>query len=213
MPEVTGLRERRGRVSVSVDGEPVAEVASWVVLDRGLYEGLILSEEELEEVRVVGERSLAMTRACDYLAYRARSASEVRARLHRYGYGARTVEEVLVRLEDLGYIDDGEFARTVAREKARKYGPRRVYSDLLKGGVSEDLAGAAVEEEFSGRSEVEEARSAARRRYNTGQGSGAESRRVYGFLARRGYSSGVCSEVAREFRVDGGSRASEEADT
>ncbi|MBA2442126.1 MAG: regulatory protein RecX [Rubrobacter sp.] len=213
MPEITGLRERRGRVWVSVDGEPFAEIASEVMLDRGLYEGLSISEEELDGVRVAGERSLAMTRAFDYLAYRARSAGEVRGRLYRYGYGDRTIEEVLARLEELGYVDDREFARTVARERGGKYGPRRVYSDLLKGGVSEELADAAVEEEFSGRSEVEEARSAALRRYNTGQGSDAESRRVYGFLARRGYSAGVCAEIAREFRVDGDLRASEEADT
>lgn len=197
---------------MSVDGEPFAEIASEVMLDRGLYEGLVLSEEELQEVRAAGERSLAMSRAFNYLAYRARSAGEVRDRLNRYGYGSGTVEEVLVRLQELGYLDDREFARTAARERARKYGPRRVYRDLLKGGVSEDLAQAAVEEEFSGRSEAEEARSAALRRYNTGQGSDAESRRVYGFLARRGYSSGVCAEIAREFRVDGDFRASEEAD-
>jgi regulatory protein len=46
---------------------------------------------------------------------------------------------------------------------------------------------------------VQLARSAAAQRYNKG-GSGAEARRVYGFLMRRGYSAGVCADVAREYR-------------
>ena len=99
----------------------------------------------------------------------------------------------------LGYLDDEEFARTVVREKARKYGPRRVSADLRRSGVDAELAQGLVEEEFAERSEVEAARSAAARRYNRG-GSDAEARRVYGFLVRRGYSAEVCAQVAREYR-------------
>jgi regulatory protein len=87
----------------------------------------------------------------------------------------------------------------VAREKSRKYGPRRVLGELRKSGVDAETAQGAVDEEFAGRSELEEAFSAAERRYNKG-GSVAEARRVYGFLMRRGYSAEVCSEVAREYR-------------
>ena len=92
-----------------------------------------------------------------------------------------------------------DLARQKAREKARRYGPRRVSADLLKSGVGREVAAGAVAEEFAGRSELEDARSAAARRYN-GVGSEAEARRVYGFLARRGYSAGVCAEVAGEHR-------------
>ena len=97
------------------------------------------------------------------------------------------------------FVDDAEFARMKAREKARRYGPRRVSVELKKSGVGEALAREVVQEEFAGRSEVGEARSAAARRYN-GRGSDAEARRVYGFLVRRGYSAEVCAQVAREYR-------------
>ena len=108
-------------------------------------------------------------------------------------------EGVALGIEELGYLDDEEFARTAAREKARRYGPRRVSADLRRSGVDAELAQDVVEEEFAERSEVEAARSAAARRYNRG-GSDAEARRVYGFLMRRGYSADVCAEVAREYR-------------
>jgi len=199
MPEITRVRVRRGRVRIFVDGEFWAEIDADVAVERGLREGVALGFEELEAARVAGERALAMNRALHFLGYRARSRREVRDRLRRYGYGEETVGRVIGRLEELGYLDDEEFARTAAREKARRYGPRRVSADLRRSGVDAELAQDVVEEEFAERSEVEAARSAAARRYNSG-GSDAESRRVYGFLMRRGYSADVCAEVAREYR-------------
>ena len=199
MPEITGVRERRNRAWVSVDGEFWAELDAAVVIESGLREGAELSQEELDRVRVAGEKPVAMGRALNLLGYRARSEAEIRDRLTRYGYIRETTDAVVLRLQELGYLDDAAFARMKAREKARRYGPRRVSVELKKRGVGGTLAREGVEEEFAGRSEVGEARSAAARRYN-GRGSDAEARRVYGFLVRRGYSAEVCAQVAREYR-------------
>jgi regulatory protein len=199
VPEITGVRERRGKARVFVDGEFWAELDAGVALERGLVEGAAFSCEELDAARVAGERPVAIGRALNLLGYRARSEAEVRDRLRRYGYVDETIEVVVLRLKELGYLDDAEFARLKAHEKARKYGPRRVSVELRKSGVGEALAQEVVREEFADRSEVEEARSAAERRYN-GRGSDAEARRVYGFLVRRGYSAEVCAQVAREYR-------------
>jgi regulatory protein len=199
LPEITGVRERRGKARISVDGEFWAELDADVAIERGLREGAALSSRELDEARVAGERPLAMGRALNLLGYRARSEGEIRTRLGRYGYAPQTAEVVVSRLLELGYLDDEEFARQKAREKAGRYGPRRVSADLLKSGIGREVAAGAVEEEFAGRSELDDARSGAARRYNGG-GSEAEARRVYGFLARRGYSAGVCADVAKEHR-------------
>lgn len=197
---MTRLTGRRDRVKVFVDGEFWAELDAGVAAERGLSEGTALSEEELAEARVAGERPLAMSRALNALGYRARSARELRERLVRAGYLGETVDEVVSRLEELGYLNDEEFARELARLEARKYGPRRIYGDLRRAGIEEEAAREVVEEEFAGRSEHEAAREAAQRRYNTVEGSDAQVRRVYGFLVRRGYSASICAEVAREYR-------------
>ena len=201
MPVITGVKERRSRTRVFVDGEFWADLDPGFVAERGFDEGTALSHEELAEARVAGERPLAMSRALHSLAFRARSAHELRERLARAGYAGQTVSEVLDRLGELGYLDDEEFARNAARDKARKrYGPRRIYGELRQAGVDEEVAQEVVEEEFAGRSELEEARAAVRRRYNTGERSVAQARRVHGFLMRRGYSAGVSAEIARSYR-------------
>jgi regulatory protein len=199
MPEITGVRERRNRVRITVDGDFWAEIDAAVAIENGIRKGVEFSQEELDTVRVVGERPVAMGRALNLLGYRARSEAEIRDRLQRYGYVRETIDAVVLRLRELGYLDDVEFAREKAREKARRYGPRRVSVELRKSGVGEALAREVVKEEFTGRSEVGEARSAAARRYNE-RGSDAEARRVYGFLVRRGYSAEACAQVAREYR-------------
>ena len=192
------MRERRGKARVCVDGEFWAEIDAGVAVERGLREGVELSGEELEEVRVAGERALAMSRALNLLGYRARSEAEVRERLRRYGFAGETGEAVVGRLRELGYLDDEEFARLKAREKARRYGPRRVSIELRNSGVDAEIAAGVVEETFADKDEFAAALSAAERRYN-GEGSDAQARKVYGFLMRRGYSAGVCAEVARRF--------------
>lgn len=200
MPEVTSVRERRGKARVFLDGEFWAELDGAVAAEFGIREGVDLSSAELDETRVAGERPLAMNRALNLLGYRARSAFEIKDRLERAGYATRTAEVVLSRLEELGYLDDEEYARNLAHERSRKYGPRRVYTDLRKNGVAEDIIQAVLGEEFSEDLEREAAFAAASRRYNTREKSDAQARRVYGFLARRGYSADICAEAAREYR-------------
>jgi regulatory protein len=202
MPIVSGVLERRGRAKVFVDGEFWAELDSKVAAERELFEGAALSDEELVEARVAGEKPLAMTRALNALGYRARTKYELRERLLQAGYAGETVGEVLARLEELGYLDDEGFARDLVHAEARKYGPRRIHRDLRRAGVDEGVARRTVEEEFARRSEYQTALQIARRRYNTGEDSDAQARRVYGFLMRRGYSAGVCAEVAREYRQE-----------
>ncbi len=202
MPVVTGVLERRGRAKVFVDGEFWAELDLGVAASCGLSEGVALSHEELAEARVAGERPLAMNRALHALGYRARSKVELRERLLKVGYTRETVDAVVTRLEELGYLDDGEFARDLVRSEARKYGPRRIYGNLRRAGVEETVAQEAVEEEFARRSEYQTALVAAQQRYNTKEGSDAQARRVYGFLMRRGYSANVCAEIARKYREE-----------
>lgn len=202
MPTITSVLKRRDRARVFVDDEFWAELDPQVAAECGLQEGAVFSREELAEARVMGERPLAMNRALGALGYRARSKSELHRRLIQAGYAEAAVGEVIGRLEELGYLDDEEFAQELVRVEARKYGPRRIHQDLLRAGVDEELVHKIVEKEFAENSEHQMAIETARRRYNTGEDPDAQARRVYGFLMRRGYSASVSAEVAREYRQE-----------
>lgn len=203
MPTVSDVRERRGRSRVSVDGQYWAELETAVADRFGIERGAVLTDAELDEARLQGERTLAMDRALQFLGYRARSRAEVLRRLRKAGFGERTVAAVVGRLEELGYLDDGAFARAFVEGRASKYGPKRLMRDLRQGGVDPEVSQRVIDERFDRETETEAAFAAAQRRYNTEEGSDAQARRVYGFLARRGFSADVCAEVASEFRGSG----------
>jgi regulatory protein len=135
-----------------------------------------------------------------YLSYRQRSSGEVRQRLQSYGHEEWVVEEAVSRLQEIGYLDDEGFAEQFSLDKARKYGPRRVRSGLLRAGIDEAVADRKVGEQFQGDEELRQALLLAERRYNSiSEKSDKLARRVYNFLLRRGYSPSVCAEVAREY--------------
>ena len=90
MPEITRLVERRGRAKVFVNGEYWAELDAAGAAELGLFEGVNLSERELGDARVAGERPLAMIRTLNMLG--ARVEGEMRERLLRVGYAPDTVE-------------------------------------------------------------------------------------------------------------------------
>ena len=59
-----------------------------------------------------------MNRALHFLGYRARSRSEVRGRLRRYGYGEETVGAVIGRLEERLPTTRSSPGRWSARKRA-----------------------------------------------------------------------------------------------
>jgi regulatory protein len=127
-----------------------------------------------------------------------RSRQEISRRLRSAGFEAEEVEQALANLENVGLIEDQRFAREVVRDQAtrRLQGDRSIRAGLLQKGVGRDIVDEALEEAGE---ESERAGELARRRA-VRLGSlqpDAAYRRLYGFLLRRGYGSGVARDACR----------------
>lgn len=71
----------------------------------------------------------------------ARSSGSLRDKLAEREYDAEVIERVVTRLEELGLIDDEEYARNVIRScTARMMGARGVMRELVRKGVPRPLA-------------------------------------------------------------------------
>jgi regulatory protein len=127
------------------------------------------------------------------LAPRARSRAELRRALARSGELPALVEVVLERLERAGYIDDAEFARQFSRSRALRGGMsrRRVQLELAERGVSREVADAAVGQVFAeeGVDERDAVGRVARKKLRSLASLDpiTRRRRMYAFLARRGF--------------------------
>lgn len=110
-------------------------------------------------------------------------------------------EELLERFEELGLVNDQNFAEqwTRARRNSRKLSKAAVRRELQTKGVDRELIDQALEP-IDHDSEVELATELARKKWRTVQNLPRQVayRRMAGVLARKGYSSGVVTQVLRD---------------
>ena len=138
-------------------------------------------------------------RALGLLAVRARSRRELETRLRAAGFESREVDEVLLRLERVGLIDDEAFARQLAEHRfgVKRSGSRSVTRELLGKGVSAAVVTSVVGEARESEEERAAALAASRAPRLTSVDPAKAFNRLSSLLMRRGYSPEVARSAAR----------------
>lgn len=206
---------RAGRIAVEVDGVVRLTTAPEVVAAAGLRVGDEVGESALATLEEGDLAWRVRQAALDLLAHRPRSVAELRRRLLRKGFPDRAVDACLADLHERGWLDDDAFAATFVRERIRRRprGRRGLLAELRSRGVGAERAARVVEETLAEEdvSELELARAAARawsRRAGRVEPAAdpaakreawlRQRRRLYAYLARRGFSADVIGAVVAE---------------
>jgi regulatory protein len=200
--EISESNRRPGRFDVLVDGRRAAMLSVDGIVRLALHVGdewtaplAQRAADEAEALRVF-DRGLAM------LAVRAYAVRELRMGLLRKKEPEPLVDAAVARLVTLGALNDEVFARQFVRTRVSREGIRRIQSELGRRGVSRELAAAAIAEvREEERVDPDEAldRIAARKLKTMSKLDGpTKRRRLYGFLARRGYEPDEIRRVIKE---------------
>ena len=196
MAKITGLKvqkRNKDRVNVYLDGEYAFGlsriVAAW------LHNGQELSEEKIAELKAQDDVEVALQRALNYLSYRPRSEREVRQNLKKHKFHEGVIDEIIERLKRGGLVNDSSFAELWVenRSEFRPRGGRMLRQELRQKGVPDEV----ISEVVSDLDETGLALKAARkkgRRYRTLEYEDFQ-KKLYGFLARRGFHYGTISVV------------------
>jgi regulatory protein len=210
MSVVTRITEhprKPGRYIVDVDGREFVVVGADALAETRIHVGVAVDDARATQLRDAGEVAATYDRALNLLAFRARSARELRRRLVQKGDNAERVDRVIDRLREAGLVNDADFARQLARSKVSAGASRRrLHQELFRRGVARDVADEAVDEvmEDEAIDEVALAERVARKRLPSLATVDPESRRrrLYAFLARRGHDSDVIREVLARVLAD-----------
>jgi regulatory protein len=138
-------------------------------------------------------------RALGLLAVRPRTRWELDQRLRRAGFEVEEVDDVLVRLEGVGLIDDRDFAQTFAEHgfRVKHSGARAISTALLSKGISRDL----VEEVTAQEPGQEDSRAAELASIAVRRLGGVDPVKAFGrlssLLMRRGFSPELARRAAR----------------
>ena len=193
---VTGIVEstrRDGRFVVELDGK-MGPTVSIEIIDRlGLRVGVPVDGQKLAALESEAAALGAYDRALNLLAFQARSARELKRRLVQKGEDPALADAAVARLVERGLLDDADYARQLTRSKVLGAGAskRRVQQELFKKGVARETADAAIAEVFEDEQVDEQAivDDAARKKARALAKLDPDTRRrrLYGFLARKGY--------------------------
>ena len=140
------------------------------------------------------DRSSALSYAYLLLSYRERSESEIMERLNRRGCPGSVIADVISELKELNYLDDRKFANSWLkwRKESRPRSRALIRWELLAKGVKEEVISEALDAAYPRREEVEIARRLAGKRAEL---PGADRRKTYAYLKRKGFSSDVISQA------------------
>lgn len=147
-------------------------------------------------------------RALDMLEARSRGVAELRRLLIRKGEPEAEVDAAIERLRAAGVLDDANFARQLTRSKALGAGHsrRRIQQELSKRGVAREISDEAIIEVFEEEGVDEDAsiERVARKKLRmlTKVDDATRKRRLYGFLARRGYDADDIQRVLKLVLAD-----------
>ncbi|HIX16910.1 MAG TPA: RecX family transcriptional regulator [Candidatus Gemmiger faecavium] len=195
MPQITAVKEtKRGRLALFVDGEFAFSLDPETFADADLHEEDEIESFRLEELRRQSDTRKAVDRALDILALRDHAAGELYQKLCRK-FDPHSAAAAVAKAEELGLLNDADFARRRAAELMRKRKSRReVEQDLAAKGIDRDTAAQVLEKLYAPEDgpdpEVAAACALVQRQYARKLAEGKRPQ-VMAALARRGFSYAV----------------------
>ena len=145
---IDDVQRRRGSlVQLVLDGEPAA------LIDRKTFEespyevGSSLSEEQWVALIKESKTRRAWDKALYLLSLRDYARAQLQRKLEREA-GSELARETVERLERAGLLNDGAYARRLARDmvERRHFSRRRTLQELTARGLDRETAEEAVEE-------------------------------------------------------------------
>lgn len=186
----------RNRVNVSLDGEFAFGLAR--IVAGWLHVGQMLSPEKIAALREEDAREVAFQRAVKFLGYRPRSENEIRQHLQKHATPEPILAATLDKLRTNGLLDDQQFANAWVenRNTFRPRGARALRMELKQKGLADRAIAQALEglDEFPLALQAAEKQAAKLR----GLDETARKQKLYGFLARRGFSYETIAEAVQK---------------
>lgn len=185
-------RRVRGRWLAFLEDGSILRLGESQVVSFGLYAGMEVDGDLREELTAAARLAAVKEKALDLIALRPRSRKELIDKLtarprdrDKEPLATREeAEEAAAWLEDLGYVDDGAYAKSLSEHYAAKgYGPAKIRDEFYRRGVPREH----WEEALAGLEDPAEDIDAFLRRKLKGDADPKALKRAADALARRGY--------------------------
>lgn len=195
--EVKPSQRKKGRFLVKLEDGNILRVTEEEVLRFSLAAGMELDDESLEALDESTQKSAVRAAAASMIGSRPLSKKELTRRLVRKGADEEDAGEAADWLEDIGAVNDREYAAMLVRHYAGKgYGRARIREEMYRRGVDRELWDQALEE-LPDQSETLDR--LIQKKCRGDLSDRREVRRVSDSLLRRGFSWSEVKDALRRY--------------
>ena len=144
-------KKSKKRWSIFLDDEFACGVYEDTLLKFGLRTNDEVSDKIINEIKDFDEYIFAKKTAYDFLSYRIRSIAEIKNRLKAKKVSSSTIEKVIEHLQNLGFINDEEFAKELIQSNigSKPSGKRVIKQKLFRKGIPASVSDKVLDEMFN----------------------------------------------------------------
>ena len=146
--KVTEIRPRRkGLSALFIDGEFAMALDTQTLLEQRIDVGKELDDEQLHELIALSNERRAKEKALWLISYRSHSKKELRDKIRRT-CDADAADKAVERMEELGLVNDEDFARRYAEQLLfhKRMSKRAAAYELRRKGIDQATAEEVLEE-------------------------------------------------------------------
>lgn len=199
--ELKPSKHVEGRWLAVLEDGSILRIGEGEVVEFALYAGRELSEEEAEGLQAAARRGELKSKAIKLLMRKPQSRKELGRKLAEWEASPEEAEAVCDRMEELGYLNEAEYAGRIVRHYAAKgFGERKLRDELYRRGIPRELweeALAQIEDE-----ENASAIDAFLEKKLKGSHDPKELKKASDALARRGFSWSEISDALRRYGME-----------
>lgn len=138
--ELKPSKRVQGRWLIVLEDGCILRVGENEVIDFSLYVGKELTVGEAEALQNAARRSGLKEKTIELLSRKPMSRREMEQKLHSWEAGEEETAAICDRMEELGFLDDADYALRVVRHySAKGFGPRKLKDELYRRGVPREF--------------------------------------------------------------------------
>ena len=190
------LEKSPDKVVVRFEDGSEVRVSAEQIADFNLYSGREMPDDEVLQLREGLELSASKARALRILGSRSLSSREIEKRLVSKGESAEAAQKTVEWLENIGAVNDAEYAAMIVRHySAKGYGQHRIKDELYRRGILRDM----WDEALSGLESTGDAAFEFLQKKLGGSREKSEIRRASDALVRRGFGYDEAREALNRY--------------
>lgn len=187
--QITDIKSvSKTKFKVYLDGQFAFTLYKGELFRYRIQEDGELSEEVYQEIREKVVLKRAKLRAMHLLNDMDRTESQLRTKLLNGDYPADIADEAIAYVKSFGYINDESYIRRFIESRKNSKSKKEIYALLMKKGVDMERVREILSEYYSAEDSLNAIRDLLRKkRYDPKGATDQEMRKIYGYLARKGF--------------------------